>query len=148
MLNSAFNDFATNPNLDLVPEDLKKAMNEVDPWIYSDINNGVYRCGFAQSQQAYDEATIVLYQALEKLETHLDDKKFLTGDRFTMSDIKLFVTLIRFDEVYVVYFKCDTKMICEYPNIFRYCKDVWKVPGVKETTNMDHIKGHYFTSHP
>ena len=84
---------------------------------------------------------------MEKLESYLSDKKFLTGDVFTLSDIRLFVTLIRFDEVYVVYFKCDTRKVSEYPNVMRYMRDVWKIPGVKETTKMDHIKGHYFTSH-
>ena len=122
-------------------------MDEVDPWIYHGINNGVYKCGFAKTQEAYDVAIDDLYGALDKLEAHLADKKFLTGDIFSMSDVRLFQTLIRFDEVYVVYFKCDKRKISEYPNIFRYCKDVWKVPGVKETTKMDHIKGHYFTSH-
>ena len=111
MLNSAFNDFAENPDLDLVPAECKETMDEVDKWIYTGINNGVYRCGFAESQKAYDEATISLNQALEKLEAHLEDRKFLAGEKFTMSDIRLFVTLIRFDEVYVVYFKCDTKKI-------------------------------------
>ena len=148
ILNSAFNEFAENPNLDLAPAELKAAMDEVDPWIYTDINNGVYRCGFAKTQESYDEAITTLYNAMDKLEAHLDDKKFLTGDRFAMSDVRLFMTLIRFDEVYVVYFKCDMRKVSEYPNIMRYCKDVWKIPGVKETTKMDHIKGHYFTSHP
>ena len=107
MLNSAFNEFADNPDLDLVPTELKPVMDEIDPWIYHGINNGVYKCGFAKSQEAYDTASVELYQAMDRLEEHLSDKKFLTGDRFTMSDIRLFVTLVRFDEVYVVYFKCD-----------------------------------------
>lgn len=123
-------------------------MDEVDPWIYDSINNGVYKTGFAKTQEAYDIAVKDLNAGMEKLESHLSDKKFLTGDTFTMSDIRLFVTLVRHDEVYVVYFKCDTRKVSEYPNIMRYCKDVWKIPGVKETTKMDHIKGHYFTSHP
>ena len=85
---------------------------------------------------------------MDRLEAHLADKKFLCGDRFTMSDIRLFVTLIRYDEVYVVYFKTNSRWVSGLPNIMRYCKDVWKIPGVKETTNMEHIKTHYFTSHP
>ena len=147
MLNSAFNNIAENPDLDLAPEALKAQMDEVDPWIYDGINNGVYKCGFAKSQEAYDTATDDLLATMEKLEAHLSDKKFLAGDVFTLSDIRLFVTLIRFDEVYVVYFKCDTRKVSEYPNVMRYLRDVWKIPGVKETTKMDHIKGHYFTSH-
>ena len=147
MFNSAFNGIAENPTLDLAPAALKAQMDEVDPWIYDGINNGVYKCGFAKSQEAYDKATDELFAAMDKLEAFLNDKKFLAGDVFTLSDIRLFVTLVRFDEVYVVYFKCDTRKVSEYPNIMRYCRDVWKVPGIKETTKMDHIKTHYFTSH-
>jgi len=148
MLNSAFNEFAEKPNLDLAPVELKASMDDLDSWIYNDINNGVYKCGFARSQEAYDKALKDLENAMGKLDCLLSDRKYVTGERFTMSDIRLFVTLIRFDEVYVVYFKCDSKKVSEYVNIMRYCKDVWKVPGIKETTKMDHIKGHYFTSHP
>lgn len=90
-----------------------------------------------------------LYTNLDKLENLLSDgRKFLTGDSFTLSDIRVFVTLVRFDEVYVVYFKCDVNKISAYPNIFAWCKRVWKVDGVKDSTHMDHIKIHYYTSHP
>lgn len=122
-------------------------MDEADGWIYEGINNGVYKCGFATSQSAYDEARENLFTNLDRLEAQLADNKFLCGDVFTMSDVRLFQTLIRFDEVYVVYFKCDKRKISEYPNIFRYCKEIWKIEGVKETTNMKHIKSHYFSSH-
>lgn len=122
-------------------------MASVDGWIYDYINNGVYKTGFAQSQQAYDQAIKEYTDHMIKLDKHLANKKFLVGDRFTLSDIRLFQTLIRNDEVYTVYFKCDTKTVREYKNIFRYCTDVWQVRGVKETTNMNHIKMHYYTSH-
>ena len=124
-LNSEFNDFAQNPELDLNPKALQKKMASVDGWIYDNINNGVYKCGFAQSQGAYNNAIKSFTDHMEKLDRHLADKKFLTGDQFTLSDIRLFQTLIRNDEVYVVYFKCDTRKVSEYPNIFRYCTDVW-----------------------
>lgn len=84
---------------------------------------------------------------MDRLEAHLADKKFLCGDTYTMSDLRLFMTLIRFDEVYVVHFKCDKRKVSEYPNILRYCRDTWKIPGIKENTNMKHIKAHYFSSH-
>ena len=147
MFNSRFNELAENPGLDLAPEHLQAAMDEVNPWIYKGINNGVYSCGFAKTQEAYDEAVGNLFNSLDKLEAHLEGKKYLTGDTLTLSDIRLFVTLVRFDEVYVVYFKTDVKKISEYPNIFKYCCEMWKVPGIKETTNMEHIKKHYYTSH-
>jgi glutathionyl-hydroquinone reductase len=147
ILNSAFNDFAENPSLDLAPAELKQSMEDVDSWAYEGINNGVYKCGFAKSQEAYDAASENLFTHLAKLESHLADKKFCCGDTFTLTDIRMFQTLIRFDEVYVVYFKCDKRKIAEHPNILRYCRDIWRIPGVKETTNMHHIKSHYFTSH-
>ena len=123
-------------------------MTSVDSWIYPYINNGVYRCGFACTQEAYDEAIVNYTKHMEKLDKHLASRKFLTGKDFTLSDIRLFMTLIRNDEVYTVYFKCNTRMVSEYPNVFRYCCDIWKIDGVAETINMPHIKMHYFTSHP
>ena len=124
-LNSEFNEFATNPELDLNPKNLQKKMASVDPWIYDNINNGVYKCGFAKSQEAYNEAIKGYTDHMVKLDKHLANKKFLTGDQFTLSDIRLFQTLIRNDEVYTVYFKCNTRTVSEYPNVFRYCTDVW-----------------------
>lgn len=122
-------------------------MDAVDSWTYEGINNGVYKCGFAQSQSAYDDAMTNLYTNLDKLEALLASRQFAAGDLVTLSDIRLFVTLIRFDEVYVVYFKCDKRKVSEYPNIMRYMRQLWKVDGFKQTTKMDHIKTHYFTSH-
>lgn len=147
MFNGEFNEFAEKPKLDLAPKNLEKKMKEVDSWIYDGINNGVYKCGFATSQEAYNTAIKNYTAAMQKLDKLLAKRKFIAGDTFTLSDIRLWQTLIRNDEVYTVYFKCDTKMVHQYTNVFRYCCDVWQVKGIKETTKMDHIKMHYFTSH-
>ena len=147
ILSSAFNEFAENKELELAPEDMTKAMEEVDEWIYEGINNGVYRCGFAITQSAYDDAVKKLFASMDRLEDLLATRPYVAGDKFTLSDIRLWQTLIRFDEVYVVYFKCDKRKVSEYPNIMGYMRRLWKMDGFKETTNMAHIKGHYYTSH-
>jgi len=122
MFNSAFNKFAKNAKLDLNPASLIAAQKAIDDWTYEGINNGVYKCGFATTQEAYDGAIRNLFGSLDKLEALLSDgRKFLTGKTFTLSDIRLFATLVRFDEVYVVYFKTDKKRISDYEHIFRYC---------------------------
>jgi putative glutathione S-transferase len=148
MLNSNFNSIAENPSLDLNPADLIDAQKEVDEWIYPCINNGVYRCGFAKTQEAYEVAFADLFGALDKLEGILAEKRYVTGDRLTLSDIRLFMTLIRFDEVYVVYFKTNGKRIIDYPNIHEYCKELYQMQPIQNTIMMDHIKGHYYMSHP
>ncbi|KAL7535157.1 hypothetical protein ACHAXR_006305 [Thalassiosira sp. AJA248-18] len=148
MLNTEFDDLAKFPEVDLEPEDLVDKMKEVDQWIYPDINNGVYRCGFAKSQKAYDKAIDDLTEAFDRLEETLKSQRFIAGDRLTLSDIRLFVTLIRFDEVYVVYFKTNTRSVANSPTLLNYCRDIYSHPGVAETVNMDQIKGHYFCSHP
>lgn len=148
MLNSRFNDFATNPGLDLYPEALRPAIDAVNEWVYPSINNGVYRCGFATQQGAYDEAVEELFGALERCEDILSKQRYIAGDVLTEADVRLFMTLIRFDEVYVVYFKTNCKCLREYPNIFNYLKDMYQTPGIAASVNMEHIKVHYFTSHP
>ncbi|GMH45297.1 hypothetical protein BSKO_13254 [Bryopsis sp. KO-2023] len=148
MFNSKFNKFATKPEVDMFPADLMEKIEEVNSWIYPNINNGVYRCGFAKSQEAYEMAFTELFEALEKCEEILSKNRYIAGDRFTVADIRLFVTLIRFDEVYVVYFKTNKKAIREYPNLREYVKEIYQVPGITESVNMQHIKTHYFTSHP
>jgi len=148
MLNSAFNQFAKNPELDLFPEALASAMDEVNSWVYPTINNGVYRCGFAKTQGAYDEAVTQLYESLDRMEEVLSKNRYLCGDALTAADIRAFVTLVRFDEVYVVYFKCNKKRIADYPNIHNYVREIYQMPAVADTVNMRHIKTHYFTSHP
>ncbi|XP_021747354.1 uncharacterized protein LOC110713198 isoform X2 [Chenopodium quinoa] len=148
MLNSEFNDVAENRNLDLYPHHLRTQIDEVNEWIYDKINNGVYRCGFATKQEPYDQVVDGLYEALGKCEEILFTQRYLCGSSLTEADICLFVTLIRFDEVYAVYFKCNKKLIREYPNLFNYTKDIFQIPGMSSTVKMDHIKKHYYGSHP
>lgn len=148
MLNSQFNDVANNPDLDLYPQPLQAQIDEVNGWVYDGINDGVYRCGFAKKQEPYDEAVEKLYEALDKCEEILGKQRYICGGSLTEADIRLFVTLIRFDEVYAVHFKCNKKLIREYAILFNYIKDVFQIPGMGGTVNMDHIKKHYYGSHP
>jgi len=147
--NSHLNDFATNPTLDLLPSGIIKEMTEVNQWIYDGINDGVYRCGFAKLQKPYDAAFDSLFSALDRLEALLSSRRYICGREPTAADIRAFVTLVRFDEVYVVYFKCNKATIRNnYPNLFNFVKDVYQLPGVAKSVNMQHIKNHYYTSHP
>jgi glutathionyl-hydroquinone reductase len=148
MFNSEFNEFAGAPDLDLRPEELSKAIDEVNSWVYDNINNGVYRCGFAKSQTAYDKAINDLTEAFDKVDQILQKQRFIAGDRFTEADVRLFVTLVRFDEVYTVYFKCNTRSVTTTPAILNYCREVYQMMGVKETVDMEQIKLHYYASHP
>ncbi|KAL7429730.1 hypothetical protein ACHAXM_001862 [Skeletonema potamos] len=148
MLNSQFDDYASCPEVDLEPEDLKEAMASVDSWIYPCLNNGVYRCGFAHTQEAYDTAIDELTAAFDRVEHILSSQRYIAGDRFTLSDIRLFVTLLRFDEVYVVYFKTNTRSVANSSVLLNYCRDIYQMPGVAETVDMHQIKEHYYCSHP
>jgi putative glutathione S-transferase len=148
MLNSQFNEYASSPDVELEPEDLIEAMASVDGWIYPSINNGVYRCGFAKTQEAYNAAIDELTAAFDRVEDILSRQRFIAGDRFTLSDIRLFVTLLRFDEVYVVYFKTNTRSVCHSPVLLNYCREIYQMPGVAETVDMHQIKEHYYCSHP
>ncbi|KAJ4702521.1 Glutathione S-transferase family protein [Melia azedarach] len=148
MFNSEFNDIAENAALDLYPPDLRDQIDETNEWIYNNINNGVYKCGFARKQEPYDEAVRQVYEALDKCEEILGKQRYICGNRLTEADIRLFSTLIRFDEVYSVYFKCNKKLLHEYPNLFNYTKDIYQIPGMSSTVNMQHIKRHYYRSHP
>ncbi|KAH9324101.1 hypothetical protein KI387_004279, partial [Taxus chinensis] len=148
MLNAEFNDIAKYPDLDLYPPHLHSQIDEINNWIYDPINNGVYRCGFATKQGPYAQAFKELFDALDKCEEILSRQRFICGNVLTEADIRLFVTLIRFDEVYSVHFKCNKKLIREHPNLFNYTKDVYQIPGISSTVNMDHIKRHYYGSHP
>ena len=150
MLTKEFDAFATGPfaHLDLYPESLRGEIDAVNEWVYSGINDGVYKCGFAKSQAAYDESVTQLFASLDRVEEALSTSRYLVTSSpapITEADIRLFMTLVRFDEVYVVYFKCNVKRMVDYPNIRNYMRDLYQLPGVKESVNMEHIKMHYFT---
>lgn len=147
MLNSEFNDFSKFPDLDLYPQEKRAQIDEVNEWVYPTINNGVYRCGFAQSQAAYDEAIDQLTESFDRVEDILSKQRYISGSQFTEADIRLFVTLLRFDEVYAVYFKTNTRSVRESPAILNYMREVYQKPGIAETCNMEQIKQHYFCSH-
>lgn len=146
IFNSAFNDITNNHN-DYYPENLRGKIDEINKFVYDKINNGVYKAGFATTQDAYDEAYDELFAALDKVEAILEKNRYLVGKTFTEADIRLFTTLIRFDEVYFSHFKCNKKLIENYPNISAYRREIYQMPGVKETTNFYHIKRHYYFSH-
>mmetsp|Transcript_142895 Transcript_142895/g.249267 ORF Transcript_142895/g.249267 Transcript_142895/m.249267 type:complete len:348 (-) Transcript_142895:308-1351(-) len=148
ILNFSFNGLATNPLLNLFPEGQVEEIQRLDDIIYPNINNGVYRCGFATTQEAYEAAFTELFDALDYCEKLLSTQRYLTGKHVTWIDLRLFMTLIRFDAVYFVYFKCNKKLIREYPNLSEYCRDMYQLPEMSRAINMDHIKTHYFTSHP
>lgn len=146
MLNSAFDDFG-DAEMDFYPEGLRREIDALNDFIYPNINNGVYRAGFATTQLAYEEAYHLLFAALDDLEQILLHKRYLTGTQITEADWRLFTTLLRFDPVYVGHFKCNKLRIADYPNLSNYLRDLYQVPGVAETVNMDHIKNHYYMSH-
>jgi len=147
IFNSGFNNIAKNPELDLYPESLRSKIDEVNEWVAQDIIGGVYKAGFAQTQEAYEQGFKTLFAALDKAEEILSKTRYICGDKLTEADLRLFPILLRFDEVYYVYFKCNKKRIEDYPNLLNYCRDIYQIPGVKETINMEHIKLTYFTSH-
>jgi len=136
--------------LDFYPTQLRADIDALNEWVYDKINNGVYRAGFAQSQEAYRDAVVPLFEALDRIEAILKDKTYLIGDRLTEADLRLFVTIIRFDPVYVGHFKCNIRTIRDgYPNIHRWLRRLyWQNDAFKSTTNFDHIKTHYYWSHP
>ncbi|KAJ4822746.1 hypothetical protein Tsubulata_004131 [Turnera subulata] len=142
--NSGLNQLARNPGLDLAPDSLKERINEWNLMIYPNINNGVYRCGFAQSQEAYDRAVNDLFSTLDKVEAHLGGSRYLCGDTLTLADVCLFTTLIRFDLVYNVLFKCTRKKLVEYPNLHGYMRDMYQIPKIAETCNFSAIMDGYY----
>lgn len=146
MFNSAFDKFG-NAEVDFYPEDLREAIDEVNQPIYDNLNNGVYRCGFAKTQEAYDQAYDRLFDTLDSLEARLAKQRYLVGDLITEADWRLFPTLVRFDAVYYSHFKTNQKRLMDYPNLWAYTCELYQLPGVAETVNMDHIKFHYFASH-
>jgi glutathionyl-hydroquinone reductase len=146
MLNSAFNDWG-DASLDYYPLELRGEIDRVNALVYPSINNGVYRCGFATTQAAYDEAFDVLFAALDELERRLEHSRHLVGARITEADWRLFTTLVRFDAVYNGHFKCNLRRIVDYPNLWNYTRELYQVPGVAETVNLTQIKRHYYSSH-
>lgn len=147
MFNAEFNRF-TGSELDLYyPEPLRGDIDRLNAFIYENINDGVYRAGFATSQQAYERAVRRLFEALDGLESRLAGRRYLFGPRLVETDWRLFVTLIRFDVVYHGHFKCNLRRMVDYPNLFGYLKDLYQYPGVAETVNFDHIKRHYYMTH-
>lgn len=129
------------------PAELREQIDELNAWIYPTVNNGVYKAGFATSQDAYTEAVTALFASLDALEERLSQSRFLTGAALTEADIRLWTTLVRFDPVYITHFKCDKKRISDYPNLYGFLRDIYQLPGVAETVNLDHIRHHYYRSH-
>lgn len=146
MFNCAFDRF-TDSRLDLYPKALRRDIDELNAVIYENVNDGVYRAGFATSQATYEQAARPLFAALDRLETRLRDRRYLFGPQFVETDWRLFVTLVRFDAVYHGHFKCNVRRILDYPNLFGYLKDLYQADGIADTVNFDHIKRHYYVTH-
>jgi putative glutathione S-transferase len=146
MFNSAFDSVGATYG-DYYPEHLRQEIDSLNDRIYSTVNNGVYRCGFATTQEAYEEVVTPLFDTLDWLENILSTNRYLTGSQITEADWRLFTTLIRFDPVYVGHFKCNIRRIVDYPNLSNYLSDLYQQPGIAETVNMKHIKEHYYASH-
>ncbi len=146
MFNSAFDAVGAAPG-DYYPEDLRAEIDEINAVVYDHVNNGVYKSGFATTQEAYQEAVIPLFETLDWLEERLSARRYLCGDRLTEADWRLFTTLIRFDAVYVGHFKCNIRRIEDYPNLSNYLRELYQMPGVAETVELRAIKMHYYGSH-
>ncbi len=146
MFNSSFNQI-TGDTQDFWPKELRDEIEEINKRVYSNVNNGVYKSGFATKQAAYNEAVTNLFDTLDWLEDRLSTRRYLLGDRITEADWRLFTTLVRFDPVYVGHFKCNIRRLTDYPNLWAYTRELYQWPGVAETVNMEHIKRHYYGSH-
>jgi len=146
MFNSAFDHLGARAG-DFYPEALRDEIDHVNERVYHTLNNGVYKCGFATTQEAYEEALVALFDTLDWLEDRLSKQRYLAGDQITEADWRLFTTLVRFDAVYVGHFKTNLRRIVDYRNLWAYTRELYQVPGVKGTVNMHHIKHHYYASH-
>ncbi|MDH4250933.1 MAG: glutathione S-transferase family protein [Nitrospira sp.] len=146
IFNSEFNRFTESP-IDLYPDGLRQEIDELNTFIYENVNDGVYRAGFATSQHDYERAARRLFTALDQLDARLATHRYLFGPEFVETDWRLFVTLVRFDAVYHGHFKCNLRRIVDYPNLFGYLKDLYQTDGIAETVNVDHIKRHYYVTH-
>jgi len=145
-LETSWSPFHKDNAPNLYPEQLRKEIDELNDVIYSDINNGVYQCGFAQSQQAYERAYDILFSRLEQIEQRLQTRRFLFGDYVTDADVRLYVTLVRFDVAYYTVFKANKKRIIDFQNLWEYARDLYHIPGFGDTTDFDAIKRHYYIS--
>lgn len=146
MFNSAFDDVGA-AEADFYPAGLREEIDAVNAEVYDRVNNGVYKAGFATTQVAYEEAVLALFEALDGLEARLSRRRYLVGDRITEADWRLFTTLVRFDPVYFGHFKCNLRRLVDYPNLWAYTRELYQLPGIAETVNFGHIKGHYYRSH-
>lgn len=146
MLNNEFEAYAGS-NADYYPAPLRADIDAVNAFVYENVNNGVYRCGFATTQRAYEQAFGRLFAALDEMEARLDRSRYLAGGRITEADWRLFTTLVRFDAVYYGHFKCNRRRIADYRNLSSYVRELYQAPGVAQTVNIDHIKRHYYGSH-
>lgn len=147
MLDREFAAFARHPEPLFCPPELEAEIDEVNAFVYDNVNNGVYKCGFAVTQRAYEAAFHALFDALDVLERRLGTRRYLLGARITEADWRLFTTLVRFDPVYVGHFKCNLRRIADHPNLSGYLRDLYQQPGVAGTVNLDHIKRHYYRTH-
>ncbi len=136
------------PGIELYPEPLRAEIDALNDRVYASVNNGVYRCGFAGTQEAYDVAVGDLFSTLDELEERLAGRRYLFGDQITEADVRLWVTLARFDSVYITHFKANIRRLVDYPNLWAYARDLYQQPAFGPTTNFDHIKRHYYTTHP
>ena len=146
IFNSAFNELTGN-NENYYPDHLQEEIDKLNDWIYNSVNNGVYKCGFAKTQESYDEAVTDLFKALDELDQRLAKSKYLIEDTLTEADLRLIPTLLRFDVAYVTHFKCNIKRIIDYKHLSRYVNDLMTIPAIKDSTKFDHIKRHYYFSH-
>jgi putative glutathione S-transferase len=147
MFNAAFEQVGAK-GADYYPAPLRAEIDSVNDRVYKTLNNGVYRAGFAKSQAAYDEAVREIFETLEWLEQRLACSQFIVGDEPTEADVRLFTTLVRFDAVYHGHFKCNIRRLVDYPKLFAYARAVYQLPGVADTVSFEHIKRHYYLSHP
>ncbi|MGI9506943.1 MAG: glutathione S-transferase family protein [Geminicoccaceae bacterium] len=146
MLNSAFDDIGALEG-DYYPEAERSVIDEINAVVYETVNNGVYRSGFATSQEAHEDAVLALFKTMDMLEQRLSKQRYLVGDQVTEADWRLFTTLVRFDPVYVGHFKCNLRRLIDYPSLFAYARELYQWPGVAETVDFHHIKNHYYASH-
>jgi putative glutathione S-transferase len=147
MLNDVFNDFARNKNLNLFPKDIEAEHAKLANFLHDNVNNGVYRAGFATRQRPYEIACRRVFEALDELEERLSKSRYLFRDRIVEADWRLFCTLVRFDSVYHGHFKCNLRRVVDYPNLQGYLMDLYQQPGIADTVNFDHIKRHYYMTH-